>query len=119
MKELSMVRGDTAEWDMQLIDPQTRLPKSISAGAVIRMMAKHQYEDSDAEAVFVLTKATGEIVVTDAANGKFHVATLVESTTDLSNELHNLVWDVQVEDVGKKWTPEKGPFKVFPEVVLA
>jgi hypothetical protein len=119
MKALEMVRGDTAEWDITVRDPNTKLPKDIT-GATITMMVKNDYDDADGSAVASVATGGSGITITNGPLGQAHITFPTNATSGLPNDTLNLVYDIQVTSAaGKKWTVERGPFTIRPEVVRA
>lgn len=87
-------------------------------GATLRMTAKYNYTDSDAQAVFALTSGTG-ITVTNAAAGLATVTISPSKTLTLPFNQVNLVYDIQVTDAGGNvWTVVDGILYVLPNVSI-
>jgi hypothetical protein len=94
-----MYRGDTPEWALAVVDANGD-PFSLT-GWTVRMTAKRNPADSDAEAVFRLSTDPAEpgITVTNAAGGLATVQPLRTSTNTLTADT-TVVWDVQVAKDG-------------------
>lgn len=88
-------RGDTPIWDLAVLDT-TGAPLNLT-GYTIRMTAKTDIDDTDAEAVFQLSTVSGEIVVTNAAGGLATIQPLRSSTDTLTTDI-TVYCDVQIAE---------------------
>lgn len=116
--KLSMVRGDTATWDVVCTDEDGNLVDLTDA--VIYFTGKAKVTDSDAAAVF--KKAIGDgITVTDAANGGCTVSLANVDTASLTG-LTAITLRVDLEVIeadGNIATAALGVLVVAPDVTLA
>lgn len=90
-------RGDTPVWDLAVLDTNGD-PFNLT-GYTIRMTAKTDIDDTDADAVFQLSTTTGEIVITNAAGGLATIQPERSSTNTLTTDI-TVYCDVQIADDG-------------------
>ena len=90
-------RGDTPIWDLAVLDTNGD-PFNLT-GYTIRMTAKTDIDDTDADAVFQLSTTTGEIVITNAAGGLATIQPERGSTNTLTADI-TVYCDVQIADDG-------------------
>jgi len=109
---IEMVKGDSAEFEMSVIDPRTLEPVDLS-GATARFMVKENYADDDGDAIISVDTSTGITIAIDI----IHVSVPADATENLDNEISNMFWDLQVESGSKRWTVGRGTIGIYPEVV--
>lgn len=77
-------------------------------GCTLRMTAKNRRQDTDAQAVFVLSSPSDGIAIVSAAAGTFTV-TLVPADTLAMPAARNLEFDLQITDAtGQVFTADSG-----------
>lgn len=114
-----MRRGDTPPWDITVTEADGT-PFNLS-GWTIRMTAKRDPGDSDADAVFQLSTAAGTITITDAAGGLATAQPLRASTNTLTTDL-TVFWDVQVAKDGspdETYTVDNGTLLIQRDITRA
>jgi hypothetical protein len=116
MTNLTIIRGDTSEFD-HVVSKKDGSGAYDLTGAVLRFMAKRSYKDLDAAAVISEDTAGGGVVITDAAAGKATTSIDAADTASFPDRTVELVWDLQVEQGGKKFTADRGVLFVEPDVV--
>lgn len=111
---LQMVRGDTAEFDFAVKNPQTGQAVDCS-GADAKMGAKAAYEDTSL--VIDISTTSGDITWTNAAEGLGHIVIPSAQTLALPNERQDLQFDIQVASAGgRSWTVARGRIEVLAQV---
>lgn len=95
MSDLTMRRGDTPIWDLELAD-QTY---DLSVVTEIYMTTKYDVADADVDAVFQLTKTGGQIVVDPVDLYKATIQPERSDTNTLTQDVA-LVYDVQISETG-------------------
>ena len=65
--------GTAPSWVFTVVDPETADDPVDISGATFAFYVKERAADADGDAVFSLTSAGGEIVITDAVNGKAQI----------------------------------------------
>ena len=108
-----MVRGDTAEFDFQVNNPQTGLPVDIT-GATIKLAAKKALEDTTL--IIDVSTTGGGITLTAPTQGRGHVVIPAAQTTALDNVSQDLPFDLQVAVGGRIWTVARGRIEVLAQV---
>ena len=101
---LEMVREDTKIYEYtatRVTDPTTNpltTTPLVLTSATIRFTAKHDLQDSDADAVFQKTTSSG-ITITGASTGEFNVKISPSDTADLDgcDGFTDLFYDCQVQ----------------------
>ena len=91
--DISMWQGSTFGLTAQLVHANNT-PKNIS-GQQIRMQIRSSFEEETPEET--LTTSNGEITITDAANGTFHIELSAARTANIEVDLYNLS-TVKLED---------------------
>lgn len=119
---LEMYRGDATAWNFTLTDDSVAV--NIS-GATIRFTVRTDFPSgsvaSDADAVFTVTTADN-IVITDAAAGKFTV-TVIKAKTSALNIFGKTEYKYGLEIIltgeTEPTTIGFGKFIIYPDVVRA
>lgn len=113
---LTMVRGDTASWDIACtLEDGSAVDLT---GATIYFTAKKSHADADSAAVFQKSTSDG-IAVTDAANGKCRVTLTSADTSGLSTYAVTLYVDLEVVEAdGNVATAAVGTLVVSPDVTF-
>lgn len=119
---LTMQRGDTPTWRIPIYNavngvPDTSSPFDLTTFTKIWMTAKRAWTDSDAQAVFQITMAGGQIVlVGPATDGVIDVTPLPTSTLSLIKD-EVLKYDVQIANAAgtRVYTVRKGELAVYLE----
>ena len=96
MSMTPMRRGDTPVWEITVTE--NGAPFDLT-GYTIRMTAKRNMNDSDADAVFQLSTDAGTITITNAAGGIAQARPLRSDTSDLTTDVTVFV-DVQIAEDG-------------------
>ena len=111
----AMTRGDTQAWTITVFkDDGSGLPEDIT-NAVVRMTAKYNIDDLDANAIFQLT-SPATIVITDGPNGECVATTLVTSTNALTTDVIAHV-DIQCTwPDGRNQTPWRGTLPIVRDI---
>jgi hypothetical protein len=115
MSTLSMVHGDTAEFDSVIANAAG--PINLT-GATIRFTAKASYEDLDAAAIVNIVSPT-DITIVNAAAGMVHIRIPPAATSAIPNVLRRLAFDLSVTKGADKWTVDSGQLIINPEVAIA
>jgi hypothetical protein len=109
-------RGDTPIWRIVVTDYDGS-PFNL-AGYTIRMTAKRDVNDSDADAVFQLSTTDGTITITDAAGGIAQAQPERSSTDTLTNDIA-VYWDVQLAEDGAPnvtYTVDNGTLQIVRDI---
>lgn len=119
-QKLDMVRGDTATWQGQMINPDDNSIINLNSGGIsLWFTVKRSYDDDDLNAVIQKTIGHG-ITVLSGTGGLFQVTVLPVDTSVLDNELTGLVFDMQMVDAsGNKTTPARGTLLVYAETTTS
>ena len=93
---LEMYRGDTESFEFELLDEETELPITLAAASLIFTVR----DEVDGTLAFTRKSVlagggTGEIEVTDAANGKFTVKVVPLNTISCTGNA-NYKFDIQM-----------------------
>jgi len=115
---LEMVRGDSAEWDVEIFHPVTKQPLNLS-GCTIKFAAKRKYSDLDADAIINISSPTEITITPPDSDGKAHIKVPAADTLDLDNVQTKLVYDLQVTKGSDRWTVDRDSLLVLPEVVAS
>lgn len=108
-------RGDTIEFEVTVTDRVTGAAVDLSTYS-IWCTGKRALADTDANAVFQVTKAAGDITVGGSANNVIAVTIPPSATVDFTANVR-LFYDVQVQSVaGKISTVAQGMMSVVLDV---
>lgn len=117
MSDLTMRRGDTPIWDLEMDDPAY----DLSAVTEIYMTAKYSVDDPDVDAVFQLTMSGGQIVVDPVDLYKATIQPERADTNTLTADVV-LVYDVQLSLTGTPdttFTVVNGNLAIYRDVTRA
>ncbi len=122
MTQLTMVRGDTLEFDIQIFRSDGVTPYDLT-DATVWSTIKRQLSDADADAVSQVdstgssTPAGGEITITSAALGTVTVRHSALATTDFEAAAVEMFYDVQIKDSDARvFTVQRGTVLVDVDV---
>lgn len=113
MGSLSMYRGDTETFKVDIVAVDTGLPLDLS-GLDLRFTAKRKVTDADLDAVIVKTSGAG--IELGIPTGEALITVDPADTDDLAKTT-TLLWDVQVTDVlGVVKTAATGRLRILADV---
>lgn len=113
---LKMVRGDTYKFNATIV--LNGSPVDLTGG-VVRMTAKWSLSDSDSDAVFQVSSATGGIVITSATAGEISVTIAADLTEPLPSRKVELPYDIQfVNSVSEVYTVLYGTLLIVPDATI-
>lgn len=113
MTDLSMIRGDTAEFDLVFTDADGD-PLDLT-GMDIAFVAKRYYTDPDTDAVIVKSLGDG-IEVAAPASGAAVLTLEPADTSGLDDRVRRLRYDVELMDGPDVRTPIQGVLVVAPDI---
>ena len=115
MSNITMVHGDTVEFDEVITDNEG--PVDITT-LTLRFMLKMKVTDADGDAIIELVTGQG-ITVIDGPNGKARVRVPPDATEVLPNTRQTIFWELQLEQDPNRWTVDGGKWKIVPELIQA
>ena len=111
-----MVRGDTYKFNATIVLNGYAVDLT---GGVVRMTAKWSLADTDDNAVFQISSATGGIVITSATAGEIAITIASDLTESLPSRKVELPYDIQfVNSINEVYTVLYGTLLIVPDATI-